>query len=334
MSSKGEAERFEVPPGSPGPALRARQGLIASAFVLLLVAVGLLGAGHLAGTVAALVGSLALGGVAAWWPGFVPPPRRGLVLRGRELRFDDGGGAEQAIVTLGDDFGVTVLANRARSRAALALTSPRESFYVGAQLAGHEVNRLRSMLDQAFVVASDERALEPAAPDGHPLLLSGEALARLLDRLTDLDAHSPRRLYMTDVRGDLIVLDEAALRVGARTFDLGKSLDWRGLFFQEAGPGGLTIYQGTHVRQGLNEVVFVALLPALSSPADPGDRAPVGVGPGREVSSRERAEEPPPASQRVAIDRVFMLPIRAALDASPPPAPLPVRPGEQRRPLA
>ncbi|WP_448900758.1 hypothetical protein, partial [Escherichia coli] len=75
-------------------------------------------------------------------------------------------------------------------------------------------------------------------------------------------------------------------------------------------------------RQGGTEVVFVSLMPALTAPSEPGDvlstsepvleRAVL-----RDLSlMHEQAEEPPPGELRVAVERVFMLPLRAALSAA------------------
>lgn len=247
-------------------------------------------------------------------------PRRGLVLRGRGLWFDDAKGGElREVAQLEEPFGVTVVANRARSQAALAVTSAQSTFYVGGVLRESELPGCRALLREAFTVASDERALEPAGPDGMPLVLGGEALARLLAGFERLDPDCLGRFFLTDVRGERVVLEPRRLTIGARTVDLEAGLDWQALLFQEAGHNGMTIYQGTQVRQGGTEVVFVSLMPALSSPAAAGDLAPRDAS-FEAASQRDlmllrdvSSEPPPPTSQRVAIDRLFMLPLRAAL---------------------
>lgn len=215
-----------------------------------------------------------------------------------------------------------MLANRSRTKAALAVTSSRLSFYVGARVQREELPRCRTALAAAYTVASDERALDPAGPDGLPLQLSGEALVRLYEGLQRVDPGCTRRFFLTDVRGDAVTLDQQALSVGQRMLDLEAGLDWKGLLFQETGLAGVTIYQGTQVHQGAHDLVFVSLMPALSSPNDPGDLPPQDAVLEQATQRdllllRDVSGEPPPADRRVAIDRVFMLPLRAALQGAP-----------------
>lgn len=250
-------------------------------------------------------------------------PTRGLVLQDNQIFFDDASnGPLRLIFPLQERFGVTMLANRSRTRAALAMTSPQLSFYVGAKIQGDEILRYREALATAFTVASDERALDPAGPDGLPLQLSGEALVRLYEELQRVDSGCTRRFFLTDVRGDAVTLDERVLSAGSSSFDLEAKLDWKGLIFQEESFAGVMIYQGTQVRQGAHNLVFVSLMPALSSPEDPGDFAPrdtiLEYGTQRDLLLLRNVSGKPPAQERrVAIDRVFMLPLRAALLDAP-----------------
>jgi hypothetical protein len=249
-----------------------------------------------------------------------PGPRRGLVLRGPELFFDDGRHLS-SVTRLAGNFGVTLLSNRSRTRLTLVLTTPESAFYVGVQVDPGSRGQLRQHLARAFTVASDERALDAAAPDGAPLFLSAEALASLHEALLRLDPLCCDRVFLTDVKGELVALDGERLTVGLRALDLSHRLDWRGMLFREPGQAGLAVYQGTYVRQGATEIVFVSLMPALSAPGDPGDSEPspeplIERAVLRDLALlRETAEDPPPAERRVAIERVFMLPIRAALSA-------------------
>lgn len=323
-------ERFEEPTGAPAEPPRgwALGGLGAGLLLLALGALQLaLGGGPLViaafvvGGAAVVVALLALRGGSA-------PPRRALLLRGREIFLDEAQGREpRPLARFPEPFGVTLLANRARSRLAMALTSADSTFYVGATIPEAERSRCRGLLTQAFTVASDERALEPAGPDGLPLMLSGDAFVRLHEALLRLEPSSSGRVFLTDVRGEPVRLDGARLTVGHSALDLSASLDWRGMLFREAEHGGLAIYQGTYVRQGATELVFVSLMPALAAPSDPGDvlstREPsIERAVQRDLALlQESTEEPPPTELRVAIERVFMLPIRAALSASPTAAP-------------
>lgn len=322
----GREERFEEPQlAPPGPASPWPRLLLGASLTLAVVALGLLALRRQGAAAVALGGGLVSFGAArvALKARRRKAPARGLVLRGRELLFDDAsGGPLQLVTPLEERFGVTMLANRARSRAALAVTSSRMAFFVGAQVEPSELPRCRTALASAFTVASDERALEPLGPDGLPLRLTGEALVRLYEGLLRVDPGCSRRFFLTDVRGDLVALDQRALSVGPRTLDLDAKLDWKGSLFQEVGFGGVTIYQATQVRQGGHDLVFVSLMPALASPTDPGDLAPDDAllerAAQRDLSLlRDSSADPPPAERRVAIDRVFMLPLRAALQAAP-----------------
>jgi hypothetical protein len=204
----------------------------------------------------------------------------------------------------------------------LALTTQDATFYVSAAVDDGERGPRRHLLAAAFTVASDESALEAAAPDGAPLLLSLDELERLHRALLELDPQCGNRVLLTDTRGDPVVLDGPRLQVGRRLFDLGSALEWRGMLFRESSLGGLAVYQGTHVRQGGNEIVFVSLMPALSAPSSPGDMLTTAEPVLERAVLRdlallhESAEDPPAPELRVAIDRVFMLPLRAALNAT------------------
>ena len=278
--------------------------LLVAAPIALAVGLGLwaLGGPLLAAPVAALVaGALAtlvsrallLRRLPAPAPTEAPAPRRGLVLRGPELLFDDGRSLF-SVTQLTETFGVTLLSNRSRTRLTLVVTTPESAFYVGAKVDPSSREHLRQHLARAFTVASDERALDAAAPDGAPLLLSPRALASLHEALLRRDPLCCDRVFLTDVKGELVSLDGERLTVGLRALDLSHRLDWRGMLFREPGQAGLAVYQGTYVRQGATEIVFVSLMPALSAPGDPGDSEP---------------------SPEPLIERVFMLPIRAALSA-------------------
>lgn len=249
---------------------------------------------------------------------------RALVLDGTTLAFDGGAGAPLAIVAeLAAPFGLTLVANRARSQMTMVVTTVDATFYVCTDVRGDERVVARPLLAAAFTVASDERALAAAAPDGAPLRLSVAAFARLHAALSRLDPGATQRLFLSDARGEPVTLDGPRIVAGVRALDLTASLEWHGLLFRErAFGGGVAVYQGTHVRQGSTELVFVSLMPALTSPSVPGDV----LGTAEPVIERavlrdlalmhEAAEEPPPGELRVAVERVFMLPLRAALSTA------------------
>jgi hypothetical protein len=161
--------------------------------------------------------------------------------------------------------------------------------------------------------------MEAIGPDGEPLVLPPDELASLLDALVE---HSPGcldRFVATDARGASITLDGRLLAVGDRAVDLNAPLEWKPIVFQEAFGQVIAVYQGTWIRQSNTELTLVSLLPALGPPA--GDGLDVGTldrGVLRDLRLMQAVPEaPPPNEQRVAIDRLFMLPVRSALDRAP-----------------
>jgi hypothetical protein len=113
---------------------------------------------------------------------------------------------------------------------------------------------------------------------------------------------------LQDASGDPVVLDRGELRVGARRIDLSAPLEWRAFVFEELGVHAVSLCQATWVRQGDGEVVLVA---------------PLGEG-GASIQGAPDARlmqavtgDPPPRELRRAIDRLFMLPLRRALDRAP-----------------
>jgi hypothetical protein len=261
---------------------------------------------------------------------------RAVVVRGDGLGFDAGDGGFESLAGLDGPFGVTLFANRARTRAVLVVTTPATSCYVGALVREGDQAICRELLAAAFTVANDERALDAAAPDGAPFVVSGGTLQRLYERLCERDPHCTGRLFLSDARGAPVVLDGASLVSGPLAFDLSRPLDWQGLLFRE-GQGVASVYQGTQVRQNEHEAVFVALLPALASPS-PGDTAPTGEPSVERAVVRDQSllnvvvADPPPPHLRVAIERLFMLPLRAALSHAPVCAQAPSGTGERSHP--
>jgi hypothetical protein len=262
--------------------------------------------------------------------------RRGLRLEGGVLSFARRGQASaEPVLDLGRSFGVTALANRSRSRASLAITTETGSFYVSGLFDEHARATFRDTLAGAFTVASDERALSAAAPDGFPLELDGPTFGRLFAALRQHDPRCTSRLFLSGHRGDAVTVDGRALTVGERLFDLTSTLEWHGALFREQAFGAMSVFQLTFVRQGEQEVAFVSLMPALAAPSCPGDVDATAEPELERAVLRDMGllnvgvEDAPPAHLRVAIERVFMLPLRAALDKAPSPA-VAVRPGETR----
>lgn len=242
------------------------------------------------------------------------------------LSVDEGGVRRvdrNGAVTLVDwkqPFGLVVFASPDRARLLLALTSPGAMRYVSARVQdASDAAGASGLLDRATTAAeSDLRADEHA--------LSAADAEQLLDYVARRSPAAVDRAYLSDASGEAIVLDRGELRVGARRIDLLAPLEWRASFFQELGAQVASVCQATWVRQGDVEVVFVAPMPgdrAWSPEADPAVRAAgKGAVVQRSVARDVRlmqasAGEPPPRELRRAIDRVFMLPLRHALDRAP-----------------
>jgi hypothetical protein len=225
----------------------------------------------------------------------------------------------QALLELDAPFGVTLLASPRRDRLVAMLSSPAGTYYVGAAFDATARRSFASLLDRALTVAPDDAGLEAVGPDGEPLLLSPEDLGALVDTLVEASPACLDRFVLTDARGGSLTLDGRHLHVGDRDVDLTAPLEWKPIVFQEAFGAAVAVYQGTWVRQGGTELVLVSLLPALGPP--PGaelDLADVDRAVLRDLRLMQASpEQPPPPEQRVAIERLFMLPVRSALDRAP-----------------
>jgi hypothetical protein len=231
--------------------------------------------------------------------------------------------AQPATLTLLDaeaPFGVTLLASRRRDRLVALLSSPAGTYYLGADCDAGARRALAPLLDRALTVSADDSALEAIGPDGEPLFFTPEDLASLVEGLLEMRPACLEGFVLTDARGAPLTFDGRQLRVGDRALDLSAPLDWRAILFQETFGEMVAFYQGTWVRQGSTELVIVSLLPSLGPPprADL-DLARHDHGVARDIRLMAHAhlEDPPPREQRVAIERLFMLPLRSALDLAP-----------------
>jgi hypothetical protein len=249
---------------------------------------------------------------------------RGLELDGERLAF------RPVRVTMGADtlllldapFGVTLLASPRRDRLIALLSSATGTFYLGAAFDAAARRAFAPLLDRCFTVVGDDAGLVAMGPDGEPLVLAPDELASLLDALVEQSPSCLDRFVLTDARGASISLDGRSLCIGDRAVDLNAPLEWRPIVFQEAFGQAIAVYQGTWIRQSSTELTLVSLLPALGpAPSEGAD--------GLDLGNLDRAvlrdlrlmaatpEAPPPNEQRVAIDRLFMLPVRHALDRAP-----------------
>lgn len=233
-------------------------------------------------------------------------------------REDDSGSVR--LVAFGEPFGVALLADHARSAALLAFTTPSHTRYVSIRAS----DAPRALTSRAITIAeSDATAIR-----SHVTLDGADALALL----TLLETYSPRsteRLFLTGSRGERISLDQDGLCIDpvkdtqsrGRQFDLRAPLEWRGFMFHESVGPVTTLYQATWVKQGNQEIVFVAPMPhVLASRGDrPGEQTGSDVA--RAVHDlkllQSLPDSPPPRELRTAIERAFVLPLRQALDRAP-----------------
>jgi hypothetical protein len=114
-------------------------------------------------------------------------------------------------------------------------------------------------------------------------------------------------VFLSDASGEPVVLDRTELRVGTRRIDLSAPLEWRAFIFQELGAHAASVCQATWVRQGDGEVVLVAPMADGDASRDAPDARLL----------QNSSGDPPPRELRRAIDRLFMAPLRRALDRAP-----------------
>jgi hypothetical protein len=249
------------------------------------------------------------------------PPVRGWLVVDDEGLHRVERAARVTLVEWSEAFGLTVLASADRATLLLALTSPRAMRYLPATVRNaDDASAAPKVLDRATTAAASDLRLDDEAA------LSAADAERLFVEIERRCPASIERAYLSDAAGQPVVLDRGELRVAARRFDLTAPLEWRASLFQERGALTASVCQATWIRQGDVEVVLVAPLPADGAwmvDANVSVRA-AGGGPAvkRGVARDLRliqaaAGDAPPRDVRHAIDRVFMLPLRRALDLAP-----------------
>jgi hypothetical protein len=242
---------------------------------------------------------------------------RGVSIDGHRLFFHAAAGMPRLLFSMREPFGMTLVASPRRDRMVAVWSSPEGLVQVGTSFAGAPRRTLGALFDRAFTVSGDEAALEAIGPDGAALELSASDFASLVFAVEELDPTCVERLVLSDARGAPLTLDGRELVVGERRFDLTAPLEWRPFVFQEAFGAAMAVYQGTWVRQGANETVLVALLPSIL-PFEPDEDGDLDRGMLRDMRLMAAMPEDPPSREaRVAIDRLFVLPVRAALDKAP-----------------
>jgi hypothetical protein len=264
------------------------------------------------------------------------PPHGWLVADDAGLHRVDAMRAAQ-LVEWDQPFGVSIFASPNRQKLVFAFTTPRAMRFLTVRLRSEQdAQSAATVVERAMTAAEsdvavgDESELAPA--DGEQLM--SELLRRAPSALD--------RVFLSDATGDAVVLDRSELRVGARRIDLTAPLEWRAFLFQERGVQAASVCQATWVRQADAELVLVAPMPADGvwfREVQDGERRPKLIESNASVRAsvardlrlmQATAGEPPARELRRAIDRVFMLPLRRALDRAPRvtrgPAPRPSRP--------
>jgi hypothetical protein len=217
------------------------------------------------------------------------------------VRRDDAGA--RSIATWSEPFGLTVLANEARGRAILAFTTPTQTRYIHVRMAPEAALHAGAgapgeVIDDGGVLARAVTVADGDLQGDARVALGMNDAGRVVRTVAAKCPGAFDRIYLSDSSGGGVTLDGGVLRVGERSFDLAAPLEWRGFMFHESGASVATIYQGTWVKQAGVEVVLVAPMPAEASPPAAGSAAP-------------------PRELRVAVERLFMVPLRRALDRAP-----------------
>jgi len=243
--------------------------------------------------------------------------RRGVVLDDARLFFQGDEEAPRSVVSLHDRFGLTLVKSPERDRIVAVWSSRDGLFYVGASLDKSGRRTLGPLFERAFTVLGDDAALQAIGPDGKALELAAADFAALILAVEEIDPACQRRLVLSDARGAPFTLDGRELVVGERRFDLEAPLEWRPFVFQEALGQSVTVYQGTSIRQGGTAPLLVSLLPSFV-PFEVRDSGQFDRAMLRDLRLVQASpEDPPPRDARVAIDRLFVLPVRSALDTAP-----------------
>ena len=246
-----------------------------------------------------------------------PPPKGWLVVDGLGVhRLERGRTTE--LVDWGQPFGVTVLTSPDRAAILLALTQPGQTRYLGAAGLPEDAAAAPRLFERAATAADADVRM------GDQWSLSAADAERFVVEVARRAPGALDRVYLSDAAGQPIVLDRGELHVGGLRVDLGAPLEWRASYFQEIGAHAASICQATWVRQG--DVEFALVAPAVSG-GWLADGSPVGRaavhGAARAALARDlallraTASEPPARELRHAIDRVFVVPLRRALDRAP-----------------
>lgn len=271
-------------------------------------------------------------------PSSAPPPRehRALVLTTQSLVLERTRGERTSLPTqlpIAGRFGVTLLSNKRRDRLVAAVTSDEGAFLFATTFVTDERRTMTELMALSTVLGGDDHALDATGPDGASVYLEPDDFRALVAALADRDRGCFDRIVLSDQTGAPLLLDGCDLFVRDKHFDLRRPLEWRSILFQESFGSVVTLYQGTWIRQGNTEVVMVSLLTPSFFEANGQDPERAGIPELDVMATRDQrllqatASDPPPTEQRIAMDGLFVVPLRRALDQAPRLAAQPVRSG-------
>jgi len=247
-------------------------------------------------------------------------PRGSVTLDGSALVRHEPGASPAVLAELRVPFGITVLANHMRSEALLAFTTAEQTRYQRVRVSSPtDALAARDMLVRAITVPD----ADAVGSQGVESAMSATHAAELIRVAECYAQNALQRIYLTGSRGEDLVLDGTELKIDGRVFDLSLPLEWRGFMFHEAVGPIATLYQATWIRQGGIEAVLVAPMPAeITTTLPPGAAADMKAAEQRAVLRdlklmQSTPDTAPPHELRIGVERLFMLPLRQALDRAP-----------------
>ncbi len=293
-------------PLDEGRAHEVERSLVPAALALLSAAAALLDVGHRGAWWASAVACVA---AATWSWRRRTFGKAWLLVDDREVARVDGRG-RTPLLDWSAPYGVSVLADASRTWVVLAFTTPRATRFLRVRVeSARDADHARDVLELAVTVSEED--LDAAVPEGSAEL-AAQPTRDLFDEIARRDPHATERMYLADARGMAVVVDRDYLAVGERTFDLATPLEWRVFAFVDGDEASAATYQATAIRQGTSEAVLVCR-----------------ASPELTAWTAGKASDAPPADARVAIDRLFMTPLRSVL-ARAPRAPRPGAPSRDR----
>ncbi|HNS95610.1 MAG TPA: hypothetical protein PKL73_01580 [Polyangiaceae bacterium] len=249
-------------------------------------------------------------------------PHASLTMSRSCIALERQGAPSEEVFSFLPQFGFVLLATADRSVWVVALTNRWQTFCVGSIVGPSDKWRFRKLISRAVTTCRSELTRAVQSSKSISMHVEAQSLIRLIEWAKTLDAASLGRILLTDGLGNDVVLEQDQVLTSRGIFRLDQPLDWRGLVFHQGNDSLAVEYQGTWVRQGRSEMVLVSLrgddvrqsihdVAAVSS-----FRADGALKQDARLAA-SAASDPPAIEQRVAVDRLFMLPFRRALDTAP-----------------